>query len=143
VTVTLAALLAAARGRLRRVEPACVPDALARGAVLVDIRSSDQRRRDGVVEGAIWYPRNVLEWRTAPDAELRDPAFRAATELVLMCAEGFQSSLAAATLLDLGVTGATDVVGGFAGWRAAGLPVRPFDESVDLLQGSPDAPLRG
>jgi len=139
---TLAEHLAAARARLQRLEPAAAAIATTRGAVLVDIRSSDQRRRDGVVDGAIWYPRNVLEWRAAPDAELRDPAFGDAPSLVLMCAEGFQSSLAAATLLDLGVAGATDVVDGFAGWRAAGLPVRPFDEARDLLQGSPGAPRR-
>ena len=110
---------------------------MAAGTPLVDIRSSDQRRADGVIEGAIWYPRNVLEWRfdlTSGNADpaLIDPARRA----ILLCAEGYQTSPAAATLHDLGFERATDVEDGFVGWQAAGLPVRPFDDAIDLRQGS-------
>ncbi len=107
------------------------------GTPLVDIRSSDQRRVDGVIDGAIWYPRNVLEWRFDAASGHADPALvDRATPAMLLCAEGYQTSLAAATLHDLGFERATDVVDGFAGWREAGLPIRPFDEAVDLRQGS-------
>lgn len=117
-------LLARARARLERLSP---PEALAAvrdGAVLIDIRSDAQRAADGVVPHARFVPRNVLEWRLDPSSPHRDPALaRAAGTVILMCDEGYQSSLAAATLQDLGVTGATDLAGGFRAWRAAGLPV--------------------
>jgi rhodanese-related sulfurtransferase len=98
--------------------------ALARGAVLVDIRSDRQRDRDGIVPGARYVPRNVLEWRCDPASEARDPATSQPGQLLmLMCDEGYQSSLAAATLQRFGLTRATDVIGGFQAWRDAGLPV--------------------
>ena len=86
---------------------------MAAGVVLVDIRSDGQRERDGVVPGSAFIPRNVLEWRVE--------RLRAAPGVILMCDEGYQSSLAAAVLCDLGVD-ATDLAGGFQAWRAAGLP---------------------
>ena len=94
------------------------------GARLVDIRSESQRSRDGTVPGARFVPRNVLEWRLDPASSHRDPDLAApGTRVVLMCDEGYQSSLAAATVKDLGLEGATDLVGGFQAWRDEGLPV--------------------
>jgi rhodanese-related sulfurtransferase len=118
-------LLAEARGRLERLGPEQAADAMAAGAVLVDIRSQDIRERDGVVPGSVHAPRTVLEWRVDPDSGHSNPAIaRPDALLVLMCSEGYSSSLAAATLQDLGFSRATDLVGGFEAWKAAGLPVR-------------------
>ncbi len=98
--------------------------AIARGAVLVDIRADSQRARDGVVPGAAFIPRNVLEWRCDPTSTWRDPDLaRPEREVIVMCDEGYQSSLAAATLKELGLEHATDLIGGFQAWREAGLPV--------------------
>lgn len=122
---TIDDLLAVARARLVRLGPREARDAAARGGIIVDIRSEVQRHRQGLVSGALFVPRNVLEWRADQACPHRDPALAVAGPLVLMCAEGYQSSLAAAALQDLGVTGATDMAGGFAAWAAAGLPVLP------------------
>jgi rhodanese-related sulfurtransferase len=118
-------LLAAARARLERLEPAAAARAIEDGAIIVDIRSEEQRRADGRVPGAIEHPRNVLEWRVDPDSGYDDPALSGDLDrvVIVLCHEGYQSSLAAATLQDLGFARATDVDGGFAAWRAAGLPV--------------------
>lgn len=123
---TIDDLLRKARARLARLEPEEALAAQLAGALLVDTRSSDERRRTGVIPGSIHIPRSVLEWRLDPDA---DPAYRNPHVtglhqwLVLVCAHGFSTSLAAATLQDLGFSRATDVVGGFTAWRDAGLPV--------------------
>lgn len=119
-------LLGEARGRLDRLTPKEADRALRDGAVLVDIRSETQRARDGTVPGARFVPRNVLEWRLDPSSRSRDPELAQADALiVVMCDEGYQSSLAAVTLQELGLSRATDLVGGFQAWRAAGLPVEP------------------
>ena len=125
--MTINDLLSAARQRLERVHPADVMDAVRAGAVLVDIRSELQRHADGVIAGALFYPRNVLEWRVDPASGYSDPALGGdlGKRLIVFCNEGYQSSLVAATLRDLGFTDATDLVGGFQAWRAAGLPVEP------------------
>ena len=115
-------LLAAARARLERLEPAAAQAAVQAGAVLVDIRSDSQRDADGLVPEAKFIPRNVLEWRCDPESPWRDERITPGARVILMCDEGYQSSLAAATLCDLGVD-ATDLAGGFRAWRAAGLPV--------------------
>jgi rhodanese-related sulfurtransferase len=125
---TIADLLATARARLRRLSPAEAAGAARAdtgAAILVDIRSDLQRRADGVIPGAIWHPRNVLEWRVDPTSSHADPRLSAdlSALLVIVCDEGYQSSLAAATLQDLGFANATDLIGGFQAWRAAGLPV--------------------
>jgi rhodanese-related sulfurtransferase len=117
-------LLERARAGLDRLGPEEARDAAERGAVLIDIRSELQRERDGVVPGAVHFPRNVLEWRCDPtspwsDPRVADPDLRQ----VVMCDEGYQSSLAAATLKELGLPHATDLAGGFQAWRAAALPV--------------------
>jgi rhodanese-related sulfurtransferase len=119
-------LLARARGTLRRLDVLAAAEAVGRGAVLVDIRSELQRQSDGVVPDAVFIPRNVLEWRCDPsspwsDQRVCDPH----RQLIVFCSEGYQSSLAAATLQELGLSRATDLIGGFEAWRAAGLPVQP------------------
>ncbi|HEX2233770.1 MAG TPA: rhodanese-like domain-containing protein [Thermoleophilaceae bacterium] len=117
-------LLAEARAGLERLEPAEALRAVEGGALLVDIRADSQRARDGVVPHARFVQRNVLEWRFDPEGEWRDPELaRADAQVVLICQDGYQSSLAAANLQKLGIAKATDVVGGFRAWRDAGLPV--------------------
>ena len=121
---TVAELLADARATLERLEPAAALAATERGALLVDIRTESQRAADGEVPGAHVVPRNVLEWRLDPACPYRDPALaRADARIVLLCDEGYQSSLAAATVRAFGIADATDVIGGFRAWRAAGMPV--------------------
>jgi rhodanese-related sulfurtransferase len=121
---TLDEMLERSRARLHRLSPADARAAVERGAVLIDIRSEAQRERDGVVAEAMCFERNVLEWRCAPSSAARDARLQPADGLlIVMCDEGYQSSLAAATLQELGLPGATDMEGGFQAWRAAGLPV--------------------
>ncbi|HEX6619592.1 MAG TPA: rhodanese-like domain-containing protein [Solirubrobacteraceae bacterium] len=120
-------LLEQARARLTRVDPAAARAAIDAGAVLVDIRAESQRERDGVVPGSVFIARNVLEWRCDPDGANRDERVAdPARRLIVMCDAGYQSSLAAATLQELGHADATDLDGGFQAWRAAGLPVEPL-----------------
>ena len=115
-------VLEAARSRLRRLEAREVPDALRRGAVLVDIRPQAQRDREGHVPGALVIERNVLEWRCDPTSDAKLPqAVDDDVEWVVLCSEGYTSSLAAASLLDLGLHKATDVVGGYHALKAEGL----------------------
>ena len=125
--MTINELLDAARRRLRRLDPRQALNAMADGAVLIDIRSEHQRERDGVIPGAHFVPRNVLEWRLDPASGHSDPSLGDDLDrtVILLCDEGYQSSLAASTLQDLGFENATDVVGGFQAWRAAGLSVMP------------------
>jgi rhodanese-related sulfurtransferase len=123
---TIVARLAEARAGLRRAEPRDALAAMGKGALLVDIRSEVQREADGVVPGALFFPRNVLEWRLDPASGHADPRVSGPeAEVIVMCNEGYQSSLAAASLQELGFARATDLVGGFQAWRAAGLPVEP------------------
>jgi rhodanese-related sulfurtransferase len=96
---------------------------MASGAVLVDIRSQAQRAGQGVVPGALQVERNVLEWRFDPRSPARLPQASYRLRVIVMCVEGYTSSLAAASLQDLGVAGATDLAGGFRAWQRAGLPV--------------------
>jgi rhodanese-related sulfurtransferase len=118
-------LLAEARALLpHRLSPADALQAQATGALLIDIRGDDQRRSGGLIPGAVVVPRNVLEWRCDPACLWRHAAIRSWDQvIVLVCHEGFQSSLAAATLQRLGLRNATDLDGGFAAWTQAGLPV--------------------
>jgi rhodanese-related sulfurtransferase len=119
-------LLAAARARLRRLNPQETFVALERGAILVDIRPAAQRLEHGEIPGAMIIERNVLEWRLDPRSEARlSFATRYDLEVIITCQEGYTSSLAAAALQDLGLTRATDLNGGFAAWQAAGLPTLP------------------
>jgi rhodanese-related sulfurtransferase len=116
-------ILATARARLARLDPHQVFAAMRRGAVLVDIRPAAQRAEHGEIPGAIVIERNVLEWRLDPRSEARlSFATGYDVEVIITCQEGYTSSLAAASLLDLGLFRATDLDGGFAAWRTAGLP---------------------
>lgn len=115
-------LLAAARSRFERLQAADVPAALDRGAVLVDIRPAALRAVEGDVARALVIERNYLEWRCDPTSDARIPeATGDDVEWVILCSEGYTSSLAAAALLDLGLRGATDVAGGFQALKAAGV----------------------
>jgi rhodanese-related sulfurtransferase len=119
--------LASARSRLRRLTPKSARAAMRDGAVLVDIRSDSQRAADGVVPGAHFISRNVVEWRLDPACPHRDPRLaRPDSRLIVLCNEGYQSSLVAATVQQFGLREVTDVIGGFQAWRAAGLPVEPL-----------------
>ncbi len=119
-------LLAEARSGLTRLRPQAAFAALTDGAVLVDIRPLEQRIAEGEVPGAIIIGRNVLEWRLDPRSEARIPALaRADARIIVMCSEGYASTLAAATLRRIGLREATDLDGGLAAWKAAGLPTRP------------------
>ena len=120
---TVEGLLAEAQAELDRLTPAEAHAAVQRGDLLVDIRPLEQRRRDGLLPGATVVDRNVLEWRLDPGGAHRDPNLaRADRRIILICDEGYQSSLAAITLLRFGLD-ATDVIGGVQDWKAAGLPV--------------------
>ncbi|MCU1618324.1 MAG: Rhodanese domain protein [Modestobacter sp.] len=117
-------LLADARSRLRRLGPLEAATRVASGAVLVDIRPAAQRAVEGSVPGALVVERNVLEWRFDPASDARLPqATGYDVEVVVLCSEGYTSSLAADALRSLGLHRATDVVGGFHAWVAVGLPM--------------------
>lgn len=130
------ALLAAARARLERLSATDAAALLAEGALLVDIRPAWQRIRDGEVAGALVVERNHLEWRLHPRSASRLPQARPGQRWIVMCAEGYTSSLAAASLCSIGVP-ATDLVGGIRAWRAAGLPVVPGPSQVERVVGAP------
>jgi rhodanese-related sulfurtransferase len=116
-------LLADARSRIVRVTPAEAARRIGAGAVLVDIRPVAQRAREGEVPGALAVERNVLEWRFDPASDARLPeASGYHVDVIILCSEGYTSSLAADALRSLGLFRATDVVGGFHAWAAAGLP---------------------
>ncbi|ODQ85932.1 rhodanese-like domain-containing protein [Mycolicibacterium holsaticum] len=117
-------ILADARARLRRLPAREVPAALARGAVLVDIRPQAQRNLEGDVAAALVIERNVLEWRCDPTSDARLPqAVDDDVEWVVLCSQGYTSSLAAAALQDLGLHRATDVIGGYQALKAENVPV--------------------
>ncbi|MFI5101222.1 MAG: rhodanese-like domain-containing protein [Actinomycetes bacterium] len=107
-------LLATARAGLDRVDPADLADEVAAGALVIDTRPLEQRQRDGELAGAVVVDRNVLEWRLDPTSPFRISEVASADQrIVIVCNEGYSSSLAAATLRQLGLTRATDLVGGF------------------------------
>jgi rhodanese-related sulfurtransferase len=126
-------ILAESRRRLRRVTPLQAERALRDGAVLVDIRPAQQRQEYGQIPDALVVERNVLEWRFDPRHEARlTIADRYDLPVIVVCQEGYTSSLAAHALQQLGLHRATDLAGGFAAWAAAGLPVVPFPSPAPL-----------
>ncbi len=136
---TIVAHLADARARIERLDPHGAREAAEAGALLVDTRSSDDRRATGIIPGSVHVPLSVLFWRLDPASEAPDPALAdPERRVILVCAHGYSSSLAAATLRDLGYARAGDLAGGFDAWRAAGLPIDP---APDPDPGSP--PPRG
>jgi rhodanese-related sulfurtransferase len=108
---------------LTRVSPAEAAAAAREGALLVDIRPVGLRAADGEIPGALVIDRNVLEWRLAPTSDHRIPEIDEGKTVILFCDEGYASSLAAATLQELGLPRATDLIGGFQAWKREGLPV--------------------
>ncbi|CAM3911715.1 rhodanese-like domain-containing protein [Nocardiopsis rhodophaea] len=117
-------LLRRRRSGLDRVTPGDAHAAHTDGALLVDTRPVVNRAAEGVIPGAVIVDRNVLEWRLDPTSPYRIPeADGADRRVILFCNEGYASSLAAAHLRDLGLRRATDMIGGFRAWAAAGLPV--------------------
>jgi rhodanese-related sulfurtransferase len=120
---TVEELLAEAAAEIDRLTPAEAREAAAEGGLLIDIRPVEQRQRDGLVPGAAIVDRNVLEWRLDPDGAHRNPDLaRGDRRIILICNEGYQSVLAAATLRRFGLD-SCDVVEGVQGWMAAGLPL--------------------
>lgn len=121
---TIGMLLDAARLRIERLEPQAAFRAQAEGALIVDTRCTELRRDDGVIPGSVHVPLSVLYWRLDATSGHADAALTdTERQVVLCCAHGYSSSLAAATLRDLGFSRATDIVGGFEAWAAAGLPM--------------------
>ncbi len=122
-------LLKDARARLQRITPEQAhAEQRDDGALIVDTRTFEQRRAQGLIPGALVIDRTVFEWRLDPEGEhhaagVTDHDVR----IIVICRQGYSSSLAAASLHDLGLVRATDVIGGFEAWRAAGLPVETFD----------------
>ena len=122
---TIDEVLKQARRKLVRVEPREAAAELAHGALLVDTRTETQRAKHGEIPGAIVIDRTVLEWRLDPTSPSRiEQATDHQVRIIVVCAEGFSSSLAAASLQDIGLVNATDIIGGFLAWKAAGLPVQ-------------------
>jgi rhodanese-related sulfurtransferase len=114
---TIDEYLEIARSRLNRVAPEELGTAIVKGALLVDIRPERNRVEEGEMPGAIVIERGVLEWRLAPSSDYRSVDVEPGRQVILFCNEGYQSSLAAAALIDLGVDGATDLIGGYRGWK--------------------------
>jgi rhodanese-related sulfurtransferase len=131
---TIEEVLATARARLLRLTPEEAHAACAAGATLIDIRPAAQRGAVGEVPGSVVIERNHLEWRLDPASEARLP-WVTGYELrpIVICAEGYTSSLAAAALQDLGLAEATDVVGGYQAWQAAGLPTARSAERAAVI----------
>lgn len=123
---TINDLLAEARARIVCLTPEAAAAAMRDGALLVDTRSADERRATGIIPGSVHVPLSVVWWRLDPAAEVPDPELAdPGRQVILICAHGYSSSLAAAILLDIGYARAGDLDGGFEAWVAAGLPVEP------------------
>ena len=131
-------ILAAARSRLTRVTPDQAFAEAHAGAVLIDIRTAAQRAAAGEIPGSVVIERNHLEWRLDPESDARLP-WVTGYDLrpIVICAEGYTSSLAAAALQELGFVRATDIAGGYLAWQAAGLPTaRPEERTVAIAPGA-------
>jgi len=135
---SVAQILASARARLTRVTPDQAFAECAAGATLIDIRPAAQRAASGEIPGSVIIERNHLEWRLDPESDARLPwATGYDLRPIVICAEGYTSSLAAAALQDLGLARATDVVGGYQAWQDAGLPpAAAAERSVVIAPGA-------
>ncbi len=121
---TIDDILLKARARLQRVDVSALAAELELGALVVDIRPVSQRRESGEIPGSIAIERNVLEWRLDPGSDARiDAATDHNLRVVIVCQEGYASSLAAASLQDLGLHKATDLAGGVRAWLEEGQPL--------------------
>ncbi len=118
-TTTVDAWLTGARARLDRVQPQDLAQEIADGAIVIDTRDSADREAEGALPGAVIVTRNVLEWRMSPSRPTRLEGITADSRVIIVCNDGFSSSIAAASLQDLGLPRATDLVGGYRAWRAA------------------------
>jgi rhodanese-related sulfurtransferase len=127
IALSIEHVLSATRARMRRLSSDEACEAMSKTeAILVDIRPESQRAIEGSIPGALIVERNVLEWRFDPASSARLPvATDHDIQVIVFCSEGYASSLAVAALQDLGLSRATDMVGGFHAWRAAGLPIVP------------------
>jgi rhodanese-related sulfurtransferase len=134
-------ILAEARSRLARLTPEEAFAEFGAGATLIDIRPAAQRAAAGEVPGSVVIERNHLEWRLDPASDARLPWVTGyGLRPIVICAEGYTSSLAAAALQDLGLARATDVAGGYLAWQQAGLPTsRPADRAVVIAPGASPA----
>jgi rhodanese-related sulfurtransferase len=122
---TIDKVLERARSRLARVDARQAAAEQANGALLVDTRTEAQRAKQGEIPGALVIDRTVFEWRLDPTSPTRIPQAKDhQIRVIVICSQGYSSSLAAASLQDLGLVNATDVIGGFDAWREAGLPIR-------------------
>jgi rhodanese-related sulfurtransferase len=138
---TIDEILATARARLTRLSPEEAHAACAAGAMLIDIRPAARRAAAGEVPGSVVIERNHLEWRLDPASDARLPWVTGyGLRPIVICAEGYTSSLAAAALQDLGLAQATDVVGGYQAWQASGLPTaHPDERTVVIAPGASPA----
>lgn len=126
-------VLAAAQARLARLTPAQAAKRMRDGWTLVDLRAADLRTRDGWIPESVHAPLNVLEWRVDPESGHQHRALAGHEDrLILICREGYSSSLAALRLRELGYVNTTDVIGGFAAWAAVGLPVHAYSDPIPL-----------
>ncbi len=132
-------MLAQARSRLTRLtaDESALAVAQADGPVIIDIRQHIDRCRNGVISGSLWIPATVVLWACDPAYGFPNPSLRGFDQqLIVMCNEGFSSSLVAAALQSLGFSNATDMANGFEGWRGAGLPSQPPAEvDCSVLEG--------
>jgi ADP-ribose pyrophosphatase YjhB (NUDIX family)/rhodanese-related sulfurtransferase len=130
-------MLAAAQARLARLTPAQAAARMREGWTLVDVRATDLRARDGWNPDSVHAPLNVLEWRVDPASGSQESALAGHEDrLILICHEGYSSSLAAVRLRELGFSDTTDVIGGFTAWAAAGLPVHSYSGPIPLGSSS-------
>lgn len=131
---TVTQLLNEARAELpSRCSPRETFEEMTGGALVIDIRGDEQQRRDGLIPGAITIRRNVLEWRCDPRCRWRHAKIKSHSQrVILVCDQGYQSSLAAANLQRLGLKRATDMSGGFSRWKKLGLPIVPYDNETPV-----------
>jgi len=132
VAKTVDKLLTDVRDRYERIDPEPALEEQRAGAVIVDTRCYEQRKEHGLIPGALLMERNVMEWRLDPDSDYHEPwVENHETRVIVVCQQGFGSSMAVRSLLDMGLVRATDMAGGFEAWRQGGLPIEPHSAEAD------------